>query len=74
MTLDIIGAVIPFKTEFAVPLSRGNQRSNLLTPPPMLWREEHVWNVSVLHRVHLSNLVCCELMFLGMYVGFHFHL
>jgi hypothetical protein len=24
----------------------------------MLQHEEHLWNVSVLQRVHLSNLVC----------------
>jgi hypothetical protein len=23
----------------------------------MMWRQEHLWNVSVLQRVHLSNLV-----------------
>jgi hypothetical protein len=24
---------------------------------PVIWREEHLWNVSVLQRVHLSDLV-----------------
>jgi hypothetical protein len=24
---------------------------------PMIWYEEHLWNFSVLQRVHLSNLV-----------------
>jgi hypothetical protein len=23
----------------------------------VMWREEHLWNVSVLHIVHLTNLV-----------------
>jgi hypothetical protein len=32
-------------------------RSNLLTSPPVMWRDEHLWNVSVLQRVHLSNPV-----------------
>jgi hypothetical protein len=22
-----------------------------------MWREEHLWNASVLHRTHLANLV-----------------
>jgi hypothetical protein len=26
----------------------------------MMWRKEHLWNLSVLQRVHLSNLVLCE--------------
>jgi hypothetical protein len=31
----------------------------LLTSSPMMWRKEHLWNVSVLQRVglHLSNLI-----------------
>jgi hypothetical protein len=26
----------------------------------MMWREEHLWNVSVLQRVHLSSLSWCH--------------
>jgi hypothetical protein len=37
-----------------LPLGRGYHRSNLLTSPPVLWREDHLWNFSVLY---LSNLV-----------------
>jgi hypothetical protein len=33
----------------------------LLTSSPVMWREEHLWNFSVLERVHLSNLVNKEL-------------
>jgi hypothetical protein len=29
----------------------------LLTPSPVMWRKEKVWNFSVLQTVHLSNLV-----------------
>jgi hypothetical protein len=29
----------------------------LLASLPMMWYEEHLWNFSVLQRVHLSNLV-----------------
>jgi hypothetical protein len=28
----------------------------LLTSPPVMWRKEHLWNFSVLQRVHLFNL------------------
>jgi hypothetical protein len=24
----------------------------------VMWREEHLWNVCALQRVHLSNLIC----------------
>jgi hypothetical protein len=24
----------------------------------VMWREEYLWNISVLQKVHLSNLVC----------------
>jgi hypothetical protein len=30
----------------------------MLTSSPVIWRKEHVWNVSVLQRVHLFILVC----------------
>jgi hypothetical protein len=29
----------------------------LLSSSPVMWREEHLWNISVLQRVHLSDLV-----------------
>jgi hypothetical protein len=31
----------------------------LLMSMPMMWHEEHLWNVSVLQREHLSN-VCFQ--------------
>jgi hypothetical protein len=30
---------------------------SLLTASPVLWRKEHLWNFSVLQRVHISNLI-----------------
>jgi hypothetical protein len=30
----------------------------LLMSIPMIWCEEHLWNDSVLHTVHISSLVC----------------
>jgi hypothetical protein len=30
---------------------------SMLMSMPMMWCEEHLWNFSVLQRVHLSNLV-----------------
>jgi hypothetical protein len=41
----------------SVPLSYGYQRSHLLTSPPVMWREAHLWNVIVLHRAHLSSVL-----------------
>jgi hypothetical protein len=32
--------------------------SHCATTTYVIWREEHLWNVCVLQRVHLSNLVC----------------
>jgi uncharacterized membrane protein YagU involved in acid resistance len=29
----------------------------LLTSSPVMWREEYLWNIGVLQRVHFSNLV-----------------
>jgi hypothetical protein len=59
VTLDTSFAfVIPFEFERSkstVPLSCGYQWSTLPSSP-MLWCE-HLWNFSVLQRVHLSNLV-----------------
>jgi hypothetical protein len=40
-----------------VPLTCGYQRSYLLTSPPMMWREEHLWHFNVLQGVHLFNLI-----------------
>jgi hypothetical protein len=58
---SINGSVfIPFKQEWyksTIPLSRSYERSNLLTSPPVIWREKHLWNYSVLQRVHLYTLV-----------------
>jgi hypothetical protein len=42
MTLDTIG-------EFVIPIV------SLFASLPMMWREEHLWNFSVLQGVHLSN-------------------
>jgi hypothetical protein len=75
MTLDIIVAfVVAFEQEWCksiVPLRSGCQRSNLLTSPSMIWREEHLWTFSVLQRVHLSNLVSC--VFDNILISLHFN-
>jgi hypothetical protein len=34
----------------------------LLMSKPMMWHEEHLWNVSVLQSTHLSNLVLFLMM------------
>jgi hypothetical protein len=59
VALDHISATITFDTvvaffsivAFVIPLV------TLLLSMPMMWHEEHLWNVSVLQRVQLSNLV-----------------
>jgi hypothetical protein len=51
-------------------LSRGYQRSELLTSPPVFWHEEHLWNFGVLQRVHLSNLVRLSLLMNVVYNAF----
>jgi hypothetical protein len=50
MTLE---SIVAFDTivEFVMPLVA------LLMSLPMMWFEEHLWNASVLQRVHLSNLL-----------------
>jgi hypothetical protein len=50
MTLDTI---IAFNTTvaFVLPLVA------LLTSSPTMWHKEHLWNFSVLQRVHFPNLV-----------------
>jgi hypothetical protein len=46
----------PFRVKKAAdPLSRGSQRSNLLTSPHMTWLEERLWDFCILQRVHLSS-------------------
>jgi hypothetical protein len=65
MTLDYIIAAMTYGTtvpshmivSFVIPLV------SLLTSMPMMWSEEHLWNVSVLQRVHLSNLVIYKALF-----------
>jgi hypothetical protein len=62
MTLDLVAAM-PLDTivvfdnivGFIIPLVA------LLTSSPAMWRKEHLWNFSVLFRVHLSNLVHLKL-------------
>jgi hypothetical protein len=41
------GAIVAFVIPFVA----------LLTSTLVTWREEHLWNFSVLQRAHLSNLV-----------------
>jgi hypothetical protein len=50
MTLDTI---VAFDIIFAFVISL----VSLLTALPLMWRKEHLWNFSVLRRVHLSNLI-----------------
>jgi urocanate hydratase len=50
MTLDT-SVTFDTNTAFVIPLVV------LLTPPPVMWRNEHLRNFSVLQRVHLSSLV-----------------
>jgi hypothetical protein len=49
MPLDTIAA-FDAVVAFVIPLLA------LLTSSPVIWRQEHLWNFSVLQRVHLSNL------------------
>jgi hypothetical protein len=43
-----------------VPLHYSYKRNNLLTSSPVIWREEHLWNFSVLQRVDVSNFLRAE--------------
>jgi hypothetical protein len=51
MTLDAIVASYTI-SEFVISLV------SLLTPLPVMWHKEHLWNFVVLQGVCLSNLVC----------------
>jgi hypothetical protein len=47
----IVAFVIPFEKELCkstVPMTRGYQRSKMLTSPLVMWREERILNFSAL--------------------------
>jgi hypothetical protein len=59
MTVDLTVATIPLDriVDFDTIVAFAIPRVALLALSPVMWREEHLWNSSVLQRVHLSNLV-----------------
>jgi hypothetical protein len=58
MTLNnIIAFVVPFKYEWSKSTFPLSLHQRLLTSSPVMWLEEHLWNFSVLQRVHICSLV-----------------